>query len=234
MVTTKIYYEKGTSDLIFETGRVESTTSELLNKSKILFSKYNNATNYDKVVDWTGITVGEYPAFYIEFEDKQSPVATFGKTVVIWGEEFDGRKKYYGITLLAKQLTFENEKTLFNESFMSFSLEQPLECPPDQVDDTTDDTQDTSGDDTTDDTTDQTDGTGTDDEVDSEDTTDTSNTGQNPNTNPPQSGEFKLFGFDGVLVIGGIILLLLVLFFVIIVIAVIAVLAYFAFFKNRR
>lgn len=238
---TKITYTKGTSKLLFETGSVDSTQSELLQKTKIIFSKYNNSENYTKISDWASITVNGLPAFIIEFKDKQS-IPNFGQTVVIYGAEVSGAKKYYAVTMTAKELNYQNEKTLFEKYYKTFNLELPGECTDDGTsddtgdsDDTTDDTGDTT-DDTGDTAEDTNDDAGTDDNT-ADDTTDNDGVVTDDSDDGSTSSEpkepMKIFGFEPIIVAAAALVFLLIIFFVVIVIAVIGVVAYFMFFKKR-
>ncbi|GEM_PF-2696348 len=224
----EVFYDKGTSDLTFLTGAVTSTQSELSTKPRIIFSKYNNTTNYQVITSWTPLTVGTRTAFFIEFKDKQQAASTLGKTMIIFGDEVEGQKKYYAVTLLAKEPNYPAEKTLFDEASNSFSLLLPGECtnePDPPADDQPAD--DPPVEDPADDSP------PADDQPADEPADDPSDSSDSSDNQPSGNNDSKIFGLDPLLFAGGIILLLLIVFFVIVVIVVIAVLAYLAFFKKR-
>lgn len=226
---TKSTYSKGTSRLIFETGSATAAP-------KIVFSKYNNPDNYEKIVDWAEVTVNGLPGFIIEFEDKQEQTTTFGETVVIYGAEVDGAKKYFAVTMTAKELNYEEEKALFDDYYKTFNLELPNECITDDggTGDTgngsdSGDTNDTGQNDTnTGDTPNDTGGTGGNDSDGSG-----GDSSGSPGSNTGAKEPMKIFGFDPIIVAAAVLLFLLIIFFVVIVIAVIGVVAYFMFFRKK-
>lgn len=240
---TVITYTKGTSKLVFETGSVAAPQSELLQKSRLIFSKYNNTENcevkacYEKIVDWTAATVSGLPAFSIEFEDKQQQIPTFGKTAVIYGEEVGGTKKYFAVTVIAKELNYEDEKALFDGYYKTFNLELPIECEePDPggdgdqnngTGDNGDPGQDGDGEDPGD-----SNGDSGGNDSGGNDSQDGGQSGGTDNDKEPEK-PLKIFGFDPIIVAAAVILFLLIIFFVVIVIAVIGVVAYFMFFRKK-
>lgn len=230
----KVNYEKGTSKLVLETGSVQTTQSELANKTNLVFSKYNSEENYETLTQKTQKTINGFTGFLIEFKDKQSSIPTSGESVVVWGEDSDGRKKYYVITFTARQANYDAEKALFEKAYNSFSLEPQQECveepPPEQPGDEDQGSDDGSGDDNppADEPVDQPGP--ADDEPDSSNGSSGSN---DQNTGYANVSDNKIFGFDPLIFFAGLGAIFLVVVFIVILLIIIAILAYLAFFRKK-
>ncbi len=238
-------YSKATTKLAFKASSY--TTESFADKkiaAKIILSEYNNTEKYTKVVDLTEGTVGEFSSYFIEFNDKETNEK--GEVTAIMGPAFEAKTKVYIVELRAKDARYAQEKELYKKMLDNFSLsvleecpvsEQPQDNPSDSGSNPTDDF--TNPDNTAIDTADNSTMPDQDTNLDTTDN-DSSNQGTNParpnSGNQPASAQepFKIFGFDGILVIAVVVLLLLLLAAGFVGLVIVAVVVYFFFIKKKR
>ena len=222
-------YQLGTTILVFKTSSyTTANVSDTKTFARIVLSEYNNTDTYTKIVDLTDTTVGTYKAHYLEYRDPD--LSETGRATVIIGDRAESRTKVYVVILRSKNVKFEDDKVDYLKMLSTFSLDPLDECaaapepPPAEPPPAEPPPVNNNSDDTPTPPNNPDDSTNPDD-----------SSLQNPPSTPqpPADNEFKIFGFDGVLVIGAVVVLLLILGIGFVVLAVIAIAIYFFFIKKR-
>ncbi len=224
-------YQRGTTMLVFRPGSfVTVNVKDTKAFANILLSEYNNADTYTKITDLTETTVGTYKAYFLEYKDPA--MKETGRVTVIIGDKAETKTKFYILTLRSKDVKYGEDKTMYLKMVNSFGLDPLDECiapePPPQ--DNNDTNQPVPNDNPGNTGNNGNPGNSSDTQPPANPPSSTPN---NTATAPPANNEFKILGFDGWLVIGGIVLLLLLLGTGFVILAIIAVIIYFFFIKKR-
>lgn len=226
-------YEKGTTRLLFKTSSfVTATTSDPKAFARILLSEYNNSDAFTKLNDLTDTTVGEYTAYYLKYKDKASN--DFGRITAIIGPRADTKTKIYTINLRAKEARFDQEEQDYLDLLGSFSLSPLSECVAEPPPEEPPEEPPVSTPPVTPPPTEPPDNNVPDNNPPADNNTPPPSTQNNPPQSNEDSNSFTILGFDGVLVIAGIILLLLLLGIGAVGLIIMGVVVYFFFIKKKR